>query len=94
MNKIFLASAFVFTLTGSALATHSGDETHNGKTVSVPTVHKSKGVYAPAAHVTPHGMVVTAPPGSNVDVDVDGDDIEIDVMPKSRGWLGLGLGPL
>ena len=94
MNKIFLASAFILALTGSALATHSGDETHNGQTVSVPTVHKSKGVYAPAAHVTPHGMVVTAPPGSNVDVDVDGDDIQIDVMPKNRGLLGLGVGPL
>ena len=94
MNKIFLAAIVSFALTGTALATHSGNETHNGKTVSVPTVHKSKGVYAPAAHVTPHGVIATAPPGSDVDVDVDGDDIEIDVSPKKRGLLGLGVGPL
>lgn len=94
MKNLLITTAILFGLTGTALATHSGDETHNGKTVSVPTVHKSKGVYAPAAHVTPHGMVVTAPPGSNVDVDVDGDDVEIDVMPRNRGLLGLGVGPL
>lgn len=86
--------ALFFGLTGAALATHSADETHNGKTVSVPVAHKSKGVYAPAAHVTPHGVIATAPPGSDVDVDVDGNDIEIDVSPKSRGLLGLGLGGL
>ena len=83
MNKILFATAIVLGLTGSALATHSADETHNGKTVSVPVAHKSKGVYAPAAHVTPHGTLVTIPPNADVDVDVDGKDIEIDIMPKS-----------
>ena len=91
---MFLATAIVLGLTGSALAVHTQDETHNGKTVAVPGAQKSKGVFAPAAQVTPHGVIATAPPGSDVDVDVDGDDIEIDVSPKKRGWLGLGVGPL
>jgi hypothetical protein len=94
MNKILFATAIVLGLTGSALALHTQDETHNGKTVAVPGAQKSKGVFAPAAQVTPHGMVVTAPPGADVEVDNDGGDIEIDIAPKSRGVLGLGVGPL
>lgn len=91
MNKFFLTSAIVLALTGSAMALTTQDETHNGKTVAVPGAQKSRGVFAPAAQVTPHGVVATAPVGSDVDVDVDGNDIEIDVSPKSRGVLGVGF---
>ena len=90
MNKYFLTAAIVLGLTGSAFA--SQDETHNGKTVAVPGATKSNGVYAPAAQYTPHGLVVTAPPGADVDVDNDGSDISIDITPKGkRGLLGLGV---
>ena len=91
MNKFFLTSAIVLSLTGSAMALTTHDETHNGRTVAVPGAQHSKGVFAPAAQVTPHGVVATAPVGSDVDVDVDGNDIEIDVSPKSRGVLGVGF---
>ena len=92
MNKIIVASAFVLALTGSAFALTTLDETHNGKTVAVPGATKSAGVYAPAAQYTPHGLVVTAPPGADVDVDNDGSDISIDITPKGkRGLLGLGV---
>lgn len=91
MNKFFLTSAIVLALTGSAFALTTHDETHNGKTVAVPGAQKSNGVFAPAAQVTPHGVVATAPVGSDVDVDVDGNDIEIDVSPKTRGLLGVGF---
>jgi hypothetical protein len=91
MNKFFLTSAIVLALTGSAMALTTQDETHNGKTVAVPGAQHSRGVFAPAAQVTPHGVVATAPVGSDVDVDVDGNDIEIDVSPKSRGLLGVGF---
>lgn len=91
MNKVFLAAAIVVGLTGSAFALHTQDETHNGKTVAVPGAQHSKGVFAPAVQVTPHGMVVTAPPGADVDVDNDGGDLEIDIAKKSRGLLGLGV---
>lgn len=91
MNKIFLTVAFVLGLTASAFALHTQDETHNGKTVAVPGAQHSKGVFAPAAQVTPHGMVVTAPPGADVDVDNESGDIQIDIVPKDRGLLGLGI---
>lgn len=91
MNKFFLTSAIVLGLTGSAIALTTHDETHNGRTVAVPGAQHSRGVFAPAAQVTPHGVVATAPVGSDVDVDVDGNDIEIDVSPKSRGVLGVGF---
>lgn len=91
MNKFFLTAAIVLGLTGSAFALHTQDETHNGKTVAVPGAQHSKGVFAPAAQVTPHGMVVTAPPNADVEVDNDGGDIEIDIAKKDRGVLGLGV---
>jgi len=91
MNKFFLTSIIVLGLTGSSMALTTQDETHNGKTVAVPGAQKSRGVFAPAAQVTPHGVVATAPVGSDVDVDVDGNDIEIDVSPKTRGLLGVGF---
>lgn len=91
MNKFFLATAIIFGLTSGAFALTTHDETHNGKTVAVPGAQHSKGVFAPAAQVTPHGMVVTAPPNADVDVDNDGGDIEIDITPRSRGALGLGV---
>jgi hypothetical protein len=91
MNKFFLTTAIVLGLTGSAMALTTHDETHNGKTVAVPGAQHSKGVFAPAAQVTPHGMVVTAPPGADVDVDNDGGDIEIDIAKKDRGLLGVGF---
>jgi hypothetical protein len=93
MNKFFLASVIVLSVSGSALALTTHDETHNGKTVAVPGAQHSKGVFAPAAQVTPHGMVVTAPPGADVDVDNDEGDIQIDITPrgKSRGLLGVGF---
>ena len=96
MNKVFLATAIVLGLTTSAFALRTQDETHNGKTVAVPGAQHSKGVFAPAAQVTPHGLVVTAPPGADVVVDDDEGDIQIDIAPKgrNRGWLGLGFGPL
>jgi hypothetical protein len=93
MNKFFLASVIVLGLSGSAVALTTHDETHNGKTVAVPGAQHSKGVFAPAAQVTPHGMVVTAPPGADVDVDNDEGDIQIDIVPRgrSRGLLGVGF---
>lgn len=91
MNKVFLSAALVLGLTGSAMALTTHDETHNGRTVAVPGAQHSRGVFAPAAQVTPHGMVVTAPPGADVEVDNDGGDIEIDIAKKDRGVLGLGF---
>lgn len=93
MNKFFLTTAIVLGLTGSAMALTTHDETHNGRTVAVPGAQHSKGVFAPAAQVTPHGVVVTAPPGSDVDTDVDGGDIQIDIEPRdrARGLLGIGF---
>lgn len=94
MNKVFLTAAIVLGLTGSAMALTTHDETHNGKTVAVPGAQHSKGVFAPAAQVTPHGLVVTAPPGADVEVDNDGGDIQIDIVPRDgrkRGLLGLGF---
>ena len=73
MNKFFLTTAIVLGLTGSAFALTTQDETHNGRTVAVPGAQHSRGVFAPAAQVTPHGLVVTTPP--NADVDVDNDEI-------------------
>ena len=74
MNKLLLSAALVLGLTATASAFQ--DETHNGKTVAVPGATKSAGVLAPAVQVTPHGMVVTAPPGADVDVDNDGGDLD------------------
>lgn len=92
MKNILLATAMVLGLSGSAFALTTLDETHNGKTVAVPGATKSNGVYAPAAQYTPHGLVVTAPPGADVDVDNDGSDISIDITPKGKqGLLGLGV---
>jgi hypothetical protein len=92
MNKIFIAAALVLGLTVSASALTTLDETHNGQTVAVPGATKSNGVYAPAAQYTPHGLVVTAPPGADVDVDNDGSNISIDISPKGkRGLLGIGF---
>lgn len=92
MNKVFLVAALVLGLSGSAFALTTHDETHNGATVAVPGAQHSKGVFAPAAQVTPHGMVVTAPPGADIDVDNDGGDIQIDIAPAGkRGLLGLGF---
>ena len=91
MNKFFLSAAIVLGLTVSASALTTLDETHNGKTVAVPGATKSNGVYAPAAQYTPHGLVVTAPPGADVDVDNDEGDLQIDIAPRKRGLLGLGV---
>lgn len=93
MNKVFLTASLVLGLTGSAMALTTHDETHNGVTAAVPGPTKSKGVFAPAAQVTPHGMVVTAPPGADVDVDNDSGDIQIDIVPRgrARGLLGVGF---
>ena len=52
----------------------------------------SKGVFAPAIQVTPHGTVVTAPPGAEVDIDNDSDEVSVDITPAGkRGLLGLGV---
>ena len=91
MNKVFLTAAIVLGLTVSASAFQ--DETHNGRTVAVPGATHSKGVLAPAVQVTPHGMIVTTPPGADVDVDNDGGDIQVDIEPRGRdrGLLGVGF---
>lgn len=90
MNKVFLAVALVLGLTVSASA--FVDETHNGKTVAVPGATKSNGVLAPAVQVTPHGTVVSAPPGADVDVDNEDGEVSVDITPKGkRGLLGLGV---
>lgn len=92
MNKFFITTAILFILTGSAFALTTHDETHDGKTVAVPGPTKSNGVLAPAVQVTPHGMVVTAPPGADIDVDNDEGDIQVDIGPRGkRGILGLGV---
>ena len=92
MNKFFITTATLFILTGSAFALTTHDETHGGKTVAVPGPTKSNGVLAPAVQVTPHGMVVTAPPGADIDVDNDEGDIQVDIGPRGkRGLLGLGV---
>lgn len=65
MNKFILATALVFALTGSALA-------HKKAVVTdVPLV--------PGAVVTPQGVKVQAPVGSDVQVDVDGKDVDITI---------------
>lgn len=98
MNKLFIAGAFVMALTGSAFALTTQDETHNGKVAAVPGAQHSKGVFAPAVQVTPHGTVVTAPPGANVDLIEDEDGVSVDITPQDkrglfgrRGLLGLGF---
>lgn len=92
MNKFLITTALFVGLTSSAFALHTNDETHNGRTVAVPGPTKSRGVLAPAVQVTPHGMVVTAPPGADVDVDNDEGDLQIDIGPSGRrGVLGLGV---
>ena len=58
MNKFFLTTAIVLGLTGSAFALTTQDETHNGRTVAVPGAQHSRGVFAPAAQVTPHGLEI------------------------------------
>lgn len=97
MNKFFIATAFVMTLTGSASALTTHDETHNGKVAAVPGPQHSKGFFAPAVQVTPHGVVVTAPPGADVDVLNDEGGLTVDIAPRERGLFGgrrglLGLG--
>ena len=89
MNKFFMSTALVVMMSSSAMALNTIDETHKGKTVAVPGAVKSKGVLAPAAQLTPHGMVVTAPPGMDVDVDNDGGDVQIDIEPRGKGFLGI-----
>ena len=99
MNKFFVTAAFVLGLTGSAFAITTHDETHNGLTAAVPGPTKSNGYFAPAVQVTPHGTVVTAPPGADVDVLNDKDGLSVDITPKDqrglfggkRGLLGLGF---
>ena len=92
MNKLLLTSLLIFGLSGTAMALNTRDETHNGVTAAIPGPTKSNGFLAPAVQVTPHGMVVTAPPGADVDVDNDGGDLQIDIAPKGkRGLLGLGV---
>lgn len=92
MNKILIVSMIVLGFTGSAMALTTRDETHNGVTAAVPGPTKSRGVLAPAVQVTPHGMVVTAPPGADIDVDNDEGDIQVDIGPRGRrGLLGLGV---
>lgn len=97
MNKFFVATAFVIALTGSALALTTHDEKHNGKVAAVPGAQHSEGFFAPAVQVTPHGVVVTAPPGADVDVLNDENGLSVDIEPRSRGLFGgkrglLGLG--
>lgn len=91
MSKGFLIASIILALTGSASALTTHDETHKGKTVAVPGAQKSKGVFAPAAQVTPHGVVVTAPPGADVETDVDGGEVDISITPRDRGLLGVGV---
>lgn len=92
MNKFLITTALFVGLTSSAFALHTNDETHNGRTVAVPGAQHSKGVFAPAIQLTPHGTVVTAPPGADVDVDNDGNDVSVDISPAGRrGLLGLGV---
>lgn len=86
MNKFFLVTTIVMTLTGSAFA-------HN-KTPVVPAAP-----LVPGAVVTPQGVKVQAPPGSDVQVDVDGADVDISIVGPNRGLFGgkrglLGLGVL
>lgn len=89
MNKVFLTMTMVLGLTVSASAFQ--DETHNGRTVAVPGATKSKGVLAPVVQLTPHGTVVTAPPGADVDVDNEDGDVSVDIAKKDRGLLGVGV---
>jgi hypothetical protein len=97
MNKFFIATAFVMALTGSAFALTTQDETHNGKVAAVPGAQHSKGFFAPAVQVTPHGVVVTAPPGADVDVLNDENGLSVDIEPRKPGLFGnkrglLGIG--
>ena len=87
MNKVFLTAALVLGLTVSASAFQN--ETHNGRTVAVPGATKSRGVLAPVIQVTPHGTVVTAPPGADIDVDNEDGDVSVDIDKKERGILGV-----
>lgn len=87
MNKFFIATAFVMTLTGSALA-------HSKAVAPIPATP-----LVPGAVVTPQGVKVQAPPGSDVQVDVNGADVDISIVGPDRGLFGgkrglLGLGVL
>ena len=88
MNKILLAAVVSLGLTGSALAySHSHVQmtkvTKNGQTMYV---------FSPMTVVTPHGTLVTAPPGFDVDADVEGgNDVSVDIEPTGKGILGLGV---
>jgi len=89
MNKIFLAAAFSFALTGvaSAHAHHHHPHSHG-----VRAVADEPYTFPPQVVVTPHGTMVTAPPGMDVDADViDGKDASVDIFPTGRGVLGLGF---
>lgn len=89
MNKILLAAVISLGLAGSAMAhvRHSHIQmtkvTKDGETMYV---------FSPMTVVTPHGTLVTAPPGFDVDADViNGNDVSVDIAPTGRGILGLGF---
>ncbi len=80
MNKILLAAAMSLALTGAASAHH-----RSAKRAELYT-------FPPATIVTPHGTVVTAPPGWDVDADIEnGNDVSVDLAPAGKGLLGLGV---
>lgn len=73
MNKFVIATALVM-LAGSAEA--------KTKTVPTPPTRPAElngPITAAGAIVGENGVVVKAPPGSNVQVDVDGQDVDIQV---------------
>jgi hypothetical protein len=89
MNKIFLAAVISLGLAGSAMA-HSHSHIQMTKVVKDG---KTMYIFAPMTVVTPHGTLVTAPPGMDVDADVEGgNDVSVDIEPTGRrGILGLGF---
>ncbi len=89
MNKILLAAAMSLALTGAASAHHRHSHVQMTKVVKDG---ETMYVFSPMTVVTPHGTLVTAPPGMDVDADIEnGNDLSVDIAPTGRGVLGLGF---
>ena len=86
MNKILLAAVISLGLTGSAMARHHSHVQMTKVTKNGETMY----VFSPMTVVTPHGTLVTAPPGFDVDADVEnGNDLSVDIEPTGKGIIGL-----
>lgn len=95
MNKFIVALLFAMTSVAVAADTPLPPKrpaSLNSLPAWKPATLNSHKPYGVAAGVSANGVVVTAPPGSDVQVDVDGNDVQIDVTKTGKkGLLGLGF---